>query len=120
MDVSLSGRELSYRSSRRWPGPAGARCDAVVAAGPAYDEADLGPLDHFLTARFRLYSVLAGRLVAADAEHPPWPLHRGRLVRLEQDVLEAAGLPTPTGEALVHTSPGVAVRIGLWHPVRTG
>src|SRR5947207_2324696 len=33
MSVTPSGRELRYRSARRWPGPQGAGCDAVVAAG---------------------------------------------------------------------------------------
>jgi uncharacterized protein YqjF (DUF2071 family) len=117
MRVTVSGRELTYRCLRRWPGPEGARCDAVVAAGPAYAADDLGPLDHFLTARFRLYSVLSGRLVAADADHPPWPLHRGSLRSLDQSVLQAGGLPAPQGDPLVHTSPGVRVRVGMWHPV---
>src|SRR2546429_229581 len=81
------------RGSRRWPGPSGARCDAEVELGRPYDEAELGPLDHFLTARFRLYSTLAGRLVVADAEHPPWPLFSARLHELRQDLVQAAGLP---------------------------
>jgi uncharacterized protein len=115
MAVTLSGNELTYRSARRWPGPQGARCDAVVAAGPALPET--GALEHFLTARFRLYSVLAGRLVGADADHPPWPLHRGTVRALDQDVVMAGGLPAPQGDPLVHTSPGVKVRIGMWHPV---
>jgi uncharacterized protein YqjF (DUF2071 family) len=115
MSVTLAGSELTYRSARRWPGPAGARCDAVVAAGAPLDGPD--PLEHFLTARFRLYSVVAGRLVGADADHPPWPLHRGTVRSLEQDVVSAGGLPAPEGKPLVHTSPGVKVRIGAWHPV---
>jgi uncharacterized protein YqjF (DUF2071 family) len=117
MRVTVSGPELAYRCVRRWPGPAGARCDAVVTAGPAYADDELGTLDHFLTARFRLYSVHSGRLVAADADHPPWPLHRGELRSLDQTVLQTAGLPAPQGDPLVHTSPGVKVRIGMWHPV---
>jgi uncharacterized protein len=117
MRVDLGGRYLTYRSRRRWPAPAGARADADIAAGPPIPERELGPLDHFLTARYRLYSVVAGRLVAADAEHPPWPLHRGRVVYLAQDVVRAQGLPDPGGEPLVHASPGVRVRIGMWRSV---
>ncbi len=117
MRVALSGAQLSYRCRRRWPGPAGAVCDAVVQAGARYEDDEPGELDHFLTDRFRLYSVLAGRLVGADADHPPWRLHRGTLRFLHQDLLQAGGLPAPQGDPLVHTSPGVKVRIGLWHPV---
>jgi len=118
MAVQPSPGRLRYRCRRRWPGPAGARCDAEVQLGTPFADDELGPLDHFLTARFRLYSVLAGRLVAADAEHPPWSLVRARLDSLEEDLVRAAGLPPPSGEPLLHASSGVQVRIGLWHPVR--
>ena len=74
-------------------------------------------LDHFLTARFRLYTMIAGRGAAADAEHPSWPLVRARLLDLEDDLVAAAGLPPPDQPPLVHFSPGVAVRIGRWRLV---
>jgi uncharacterized protein len=114
MSVAARGGRLVYRSRRRWPGPAGARCDVdVVPGGPV----DAGTAEEFLTARFRLYSRNAGRLVGADAQHEPWPLHSGRVDRVDQTLIQAAGLPDPVGEPLVHTSPGVSVRIGLWHPL---
>jgi uncharacterized protein YqjF (DUF2071 family) len=108
---------LAYRSRRRWPGPRGARCDADVELGAPFEVAELGPLDHFLTARYRLWTVVAGRLAAAAAEHPPWSLRRARLVDLDQDLLKAAGLPPPEGMLVVHASDGVRVRIGAWHRV---
>ena len=87
-----------------------------MVVGRRFDDGDLTALDHFLTARFRLYSVLAGRLVAADADHPPWPLFRAALPDLRQDLVQAGGLPAPDGEPLLHASPGVRVRIGMWRP----
>jgi uncharacterized protein len=111
MSVRRSGDMIAYRCRRRWPGPAGAYCDAEVEVGKPIAEGDLGELDHFLTARFRLYSVFAGRLVAVDAAHEPWPLRRARLGRLRQNLIEAAGLPSPAGEPLLHASPGVPVRL---------
>ncbi|HLL69598.1 MAG TPA: DUF2071 domain-containing protein [Micromonosporaceae bacterium] len=110
--VRVRGGALVYRGRRRWPGPAGAGYDARVRVGPAIAEPELGPLDHFLTARHRLYSAHAGQLVAVNAEHPPWPLHRARVEHLRQDLTAAAGLPAPDGDPLVHASPGVRVRIG--------
>lgn len=76
--------------------------------------APIAPNDQeiFLTARFRLYTVLAGRLAFAQVEHAPWPLQRATAVDLEQDVIEYSGLPAASGEPLVHFSPGVYVRIG--------
>ena len=68
--------------------------------------------ERFLTARFRLYTRLAGRLAFAQVEHPPWPLTAATALRLEQNVIEHSGLPAPTGNPLVHFSPGVHTRIG--------
>jgi uncharacterized protein YqjF (DUF2071 family) len=118
MSVRRVGNAVAYRSRRRWPGPRDAVCDAQVAMGEPIPMAEVRPLDEFLTARFRLYSIFADRLVAADAEHPPWQLRRARVAHLEQNLLQVAGLPAPRGEPLVHASDGVSVRIGLWHPVQ--
>jgi uncharacterized protein YqjF (DUF2071 family) len=111
MSVRRSGDMIAYRSRRRWPGPSGSYCDAEIEVGEPIADGDLGEVDHFLTARFRLYSVFAGRLVAVDAAHEPWPLHRARLGRLRQDLIEAAGLPGPDGPPLLHASPGVRVHL---------
>ena len=83
--------------------------------GPPLAEAERDELAHFLTARYRLFTMIGGRLAAAEAEHPQWPLHRAEVLRLDQDLLQRAGLPEPAGDPLVHASPGVPVQIGLWH-----
>lgn len=119
MRVAVDGDMVSYTGRRRWPGPRGAGCRAMVQVDRPIPAAELGRLDHFLTARYVLYSRLAGRLVVAHAEHAPWPLARARLLHLDQDLTGAAGLPAPQGAPLVHFSTGVAVRVGLWKPVRT-
>jgi uncharacterized protein len=114
MSVTASPDRFRYASSRRWPGPRGARCDAVVARGTPVTP---GPLEYFLTYRFRLYSVVGRRLVQALASHGPWELFTGTLEALEESVLAAAGLPPATGEPLVHTTAGVSVRIGGWRRI---
>jgi uncharacterized protein YqjF (DUF2071 family) len=86
-----------------------------VVLGAPLDESERDELAHFLTARFRLFTIVAGRLAAAEAEHPDWPLHHAELPRLDQDLVQRAALPPPTGDPLVHASPGVPVRIGMWH-----
>lgn len=60
-------------------------------------------------------AVVAGRLAAAEAEHPRWPLRHAGMLGLDQNLLAAAALPAPAGGPLAHVSPGVAVRIGMWH-----
>jgi uncharacterized protein len=115
MAVRVSDGRLEYRCRRRWPPPRGARCHADVVLGAPLDEPARDELAHFLTARFRLFTVIAGRLAAAEAEHDDWPLHHGELRRLDQNLVQNAGLPPPIGSPLVHASPGVPVRIGMWH-----
>jgi hypothetical protein len=83
-----------------------------VRVGAPYQPAELGDRDHFLTARWVLFSVLGGRLFFARAEHAPWPLYRAEPVSVNDGLITAAGLPAPRGEPLVHYSPGVDVRIG--------
>ena len=116
MSVQRDGDRVHYRSQRRY-GMAAARCRAVVEVGTAFGQSELGALDHFLTARFRLYTMIAGRGAAADAEQPSWPLVRARLLDLEDDLVAAAGLPPPDQPPLVHFAPGVEVRIGRWRRV---
>ncbi len=117
MQMSHIGSVMSYRSRRRWPGRSGARCDVVVDIGERFADDELGDLDHWLTARWRLFIDTPRTMVGMDAEHRPWPLWRAEVVHLDEDLTRTAGLPAPEGPPLVHWSPGVEVRIGPRHPI---
>ena len=78
--------------------------------------ADVTALEHFLTARWMLFSIAGGRPVSARACHQPWPLHRAQAQVLEDNLLTTVGLSVPQGEPLVHHSPGVDVAIGCPEP----
>lgn len=119
MQVERTGDEIHYRSIRRWPGPRGARSTTTIRIAEPYADADLTERDHFLTARWRLYSPRRRGLRSALAAHPAWPLHRAEVLELDDELLTAAGLPSPQGDPLCHWSPGVEVRIGLPHGVDT-
>lgn len=108
---------MTYSCERRWPGPRGARSLVKVRVGDPYAPEDLGDLDHYLTARWRLYSARRRGLRYALAEHDPWPLHRVEVLDLDDELMVAAGLPQPIGDPICHWSPGVEVRIGLPHRV---
>ncbi len=108
MSVEQEGGRVAYRSRRRH-GPPG-MTDIVVR--PGEEVAEPSELEAFLTARWRLFSERGGRLYVADVEHPRWPLRRVRVERLEQTLLQAAGLPAPEGEPLAHFSPGTRVLTG--------
>jgi uncharacterized protein len=113
------GSVVRYRCARhdrpgRRAGPRRPRptSRADIRIGPPIDPADVSDLEEFLTARFRLYSVVRGSLLSMPAAHGPWPLHRARTLGLRDRLVEAAGLPPPAGDPLVLYSTGVDVRVG--------
>jgi uncharacterized protein YqjF (DUF2071 family) len=83
-----------------------------VIVGEPFAPEELGELDHFLTARWALFSAPRSGLRHARASHEPWPLHRAHAVRVEDELVVAAGLRAPQSDPLVHFSPSVEVRIG--------
>ena len=113
MSYQRTGDEVTYRCRRRWPKPAAGPSLVRMRIGEPYQPGELGPLDHFLTARWRLYSHSPRALRYALAEHETWTLHRAQVLDLDDGLLAAAGLPTPVGDPLCHWSPGVHVRIGV-------
>jgi uncharacterized protein YqjF (DUF2071 family) len=112
MRLDRRSEMIEYTTRRRWPGPRGIRSVVGIEIGEAYRPEDLTEFDHFLTARWTLYGTWGGQLLLARAQHSPWPLHRARVYRYEDEVVQALGLPAQDGAAVVHWSPGVDVRIG--------
>jgi uncharacterized protein YqjF (DUF2071 family) len=117
MTVERDGQVLRYRSRRRWPGPTPATSAVTVEVGARLAPAELGELDHYLTARWQLYTTLGPVLARSCVEHEPWPLHRATVPELDTDLVAAAGLPRPEGEPVVHWSPGVRTRISGLRPL---
>jgi len=106
---------VAYDTRRRWPGPRGAGGRVRVRIGPRVPADELSL---FLTARWGLFSTwYGGRTAFAPVDHPAWPLHRAELLDLSDDLVAAAGLPTPQGVPHVLWSPGVRVRIGRPRPL---
>jgi uncharacterized protein YqjF (DUF2071 family) len=112
MRIERTGSVIAYGCRRRWPGPRATSSHVVVEVGDRFRADELAELDHFLTARWALFSASRHRLRRARACHDPWPLHRARLVELGDELVIAAGLPPPEGEPLVHYAPSVEVRVG--------
>lgn len=96
------------RVKRRWPSAVDPT-EIVVRPG---EEIEPDDLDHFLTARWGLYSATRRGVRYAPVDHEPWPLRTAELVRADSALVKAVGLPAPTGDPHVRCSPGVAVRIG--------
>jgi uncharacterized protein YqjF (DUF2071 family) len=121
--VARASYQLPYfwadMSLRRGRGADGA--DELVYScriGEAYAPDELGPLDHYLTARWALFSAPFWGLRHAKAWHEPWPLYRAEALDLDDGLVAASGLSQPEGAPLVHWSPSVEVRIGWPTPIR--
>jgi uncharacterized protein YqjF (DUF2071 family) len=106
------GGQFAYGCQRRWPGPRPVASRVKVEVGDRFSAGELDERDHFLTARWILFSSAGRRRRFARAQHEPWPLHRARVLAVDDQLVAAAGLPPPRGEPLAHYSPGVDVRIG--------
>ena len=112
MRADASEHRIDYRCRRRVPGPIGAKSSVSIEIGDPFEPDELSDLDHLLTAKWVLFSASGHRARFARAWHPPWPLHHATVIECHDELIEAAGLPSPQGRPLVHYSPGVEVRIG--------
>jgi uncharacterized protein YqjF (DUF2071 family) len=121
MRLGARGSQVTYLSRRRWPGPRAVTSRATsratsrvrIAVGDPIPPGAVSEREHFLTARWLLFSVRGGRRpMSARACHQPWPLHHATAEVLDDTLIPAAGLPAPQGAPLVHYSPGVDVAIG--------
>ncbi len=110
MLVESEGQTIRYTGRRRWP-KGGAEYDITVEPGAPFTDEQLSDLDHFLTARFVLYTLYGPVAAKVFAEHRRWPLARAGIRNLEENLLSSVGLPTPKTDPLVHFSTGVDVRI---------
>jgi len=115
MRVTRAPGAVHY-DSRRVQGPT---ADAHITIEPGERIEQPSELELFLTARFCLYALRFGHLIRADIEHRRWPLHCARVERLSQTLIEAARLPSPAGDPLVHFAPRVDVRVAAPQPAAT-
>jgi uncharacterized protein len=111
MSVTSEQDTILYRSRRHWPHDSQAITDIVIRPGEPYRPDELTERDHFLTARYRLYTF-QGRLRYADIQHPPWPLARATVLQLRQTLFQTQALRAPQGNPLVHYAHELTVKIG--------
>jgi uncharacterized protein YqjF (DUF2071 family) len=114
--LQAEGETVRYRSRRLCR--SAASLDAEVRPGRPYADHELGQLDHFLTARWGAYSVVAGRLRYNPVEHPLWPLHHAELISLDETITSVTGVPGPEDRLLVQYAPAFEATLGLHRRVR--
>jgi uncharacterized protein YqjF (DUF2071 family) len=107
MSIDTTEDIVEYRSERRDSADTYSRI--MIRTGPPLPTS---PLAAFLTARFRLYTTIRGKLAFADVEHEPWPLRDAEVLRLDETLIRACGAQGRAVQPLAHFSPGVHVRVG--------
>ena len=111
------GARHRYQMTRRWPRSAGTSAEMSFTVGDEIPDAEVSDLDHFLTARWALITQRGDKLLRGQVNHPRWPLRRVDDVRIDQNAIEAAGLPSPVGAPRAQYSPGVDVEVAWFQKV---
>lgn len=109
MSVVRDGDRVTYGTQRR-SGDRGGKLDVVYDVGEPLGPSELGTLQHFLLERYYLFVEHRGRPMIGQVDHVPYPARKAELVRLEQDILGADGLPEGRFET-AHYSDGVEVEV---------
>ncbi|MGM0389521.1 MAG: YqjF family protein [Natrinema limicola] len=101
---------VAFRSRRRKTGhDTPARFAATYRPTGAASPASPDTLEYWLTARRWFYAPTARGIVTGDIAHDPWPLQPATVTIYENTMFEADGLPSPTGEPVVHYVDGVSM-----------
>jgi uncharacterized protein len=94
-----------------WSGARAASSRITVRVGRPLEGSTISELDHFLSARWALGSMVRRHPMWAEVEHDRWPLHAAKVIDWDETLVRAAGLPPPTGDPIARWSAGVEVRI---------
>lgn len=114
----VEGDTITYESSRYIKsGQTPVRFEGSYrAAGPS-SCGGCGPLAHWLTERYCLYSMSGrGRIYRADIHHCMWPLQTAEVEIRTNSMLEPLGIILPTVPPLLHFAKRLDVV--AWQPVR--
>lgn len=68
-------------------------------------------LEFFLIERYLLFAERGGRIHRGQVHHSPYPVRDAELIECRQNLIEAAGLPSPQGAPMAHCVDGVEVDI---------
>ena len=113
-----SGDRHVYRMRRRWPrAHANRSAEMTFSVGSKVLPSDVTELDHFLSARWALVTRRGDSLLHGRVNHPRWPIHRVHDVEINENVIQAAGLPRPEGAPHAFFSPGVDVEVAWFNRI---
>jgi len=115
MRVRYAADAVHYKCNRRHMGKIAEFDGDYAPVGPASNPSP-GSLEQFLTERYCLYAVEAGRLYRAEIHHVPWPLQIAKARIATNTMAQAAGIDLPNDPPLLHFARQLEVLV--WTPER--
>jgi hypothetical protein len=97
METARTGEEVAYHSLRL---ESGGEFRGTYRPTDPVERRARGTLEHWLTERYCLYTVHAGRVYRGEVHHEPWPLQDAQAEIAVNNVATAAGLVLPEAELL--------------------
>jgi len=113
MDTANASKVTTQFRSKRYlprPLPAYATIDYTVQNDPV-TMAEKDSLEHFFVERYLLYSQVGDGICVGQVYHAPYPIERVVVTRLEENLVQAAGIMHPDSAPIIHFSRGVDVLI---------
>jgi uncharacterized protein YqjF (DUF2071 family) len=110
LTVERGDGTVRYTGRRRHGPRADYRIEVQPTSPPLADASDLVAR---LVGRWRAFTRRLGRLWTVPVEHEPWPVQEAQVLRCEQTVTKAAGLPDLGPPDLVHCADAVHARLGI-------
>ena len=120
MSLVVDGGTVAYRTRRRPPHSEPAAAEFSVDVGSPIPDEQIGSFENFLASRWRAYHGAGPVRMVTRVEHEPWGLREGSFRGEVAPLLQAAGLPAPDGEPVVHYSEGVDVRLAPPRVIQRG
>ncbi len=109
IELDQQAQTINYSLNRTDGLPA--EFHASWTIGEALSNSQPGSLEFFLTERYCLYCEHDGEIYRAVIYHEPWPLQKASLSSFDSTMIESHGLPTPTGNPLLHYAEALSVEI---------
>jgi uncharacterized protein YqjF (DUF2071 family) len=104
MSVESAGETIHYTSERKGDSRVTARLIASYRPIGPPSAPRAGSLEHFLTERYCLYTAHDGRPHRLEIHHPPWRLQAAEASLEVNTMSDAAGIPLPRVDPLLHFS----------------
>ena len=109
LTLSQSENKIDYTSNRT-DTPKGA-FQATWNIGRSLPMSEPESLEFFLTERYCLFSEHNSHLYQSRIHHPHWPLQTATLDAHSSTMIEALGIPEPTGAPVLHYAEEISVEI---------